>query len=169
MTAMTSNYFVYALLYDSEISTQSNGASSVTREIHKKIFDVFQNFSKTTSYFPIDKIERELDSIYSECGIKDWDGYGAEPLNKDLKTIVLQFIKTKINGKYTLPELAPDGKGCLNLEWKNDAYHILLTIDKDSRAHYAVLTKQDSFFGDFEIKNEIPLALRSILQEICQS
>ena len=61
-------------------------------------------------------LSETIDEIYQECSVINWDGYGAKPVDYDLRKTVEQFL----NSLPTIipdPEISADPDGEISLDW----------------------------------------------------
>lgn len=94
-----------------------------TSTLGETLFEIF-NTEETTS-FSLDReftprvisdFKHTLLNIYSECSIKDWDGYGAKAISYDAVVEALEFINM-LPISFQLPEILPEPDGDIGFEW----------------------------------------------------
>lgn len=60
----------------------------------------------------------QLDEVFIECRIPNWDGNGAVPLSSALYKKAEQFIQA-LPVKFPVPEIVPEPDGEIAFEWRN--------------------------------------------------
>lgn len=96
----------------------------------------------------------DLDRIFRECSVKNWDGYGAKPLIREAYFEVVQFLYT-LPLETSLPEISPQPTGEIGLEWrKGDQAIFLLSFSGEKLITYAgVFGPKGRFHGIEGIEN----------------
>ena len=89
----------------------------------------------------------ELDAIYEECHIADWDGYGALPVLPETYVQTRIFLESLEWG--TPPaSIGAEPDGYVTLEWHHSRRRTLsVSIDPDGNLHYAALIGQKRRYG----------------------
>jgi len=109
----------------------------------------------------------KMDNIIKECSDKNWDGYGAEPIDKDYKDIVEKLLNA-FPQYIPTPDILPEPDGEISLEWnisKNKVFYI--SINKNNKLSYAYINngKKSTGVGIFDknIPETIILQLNEFL------
>jgi hypothetical protein len=122
-----------------------------------------------TSYTVGDARERllgDLDSLCLEASRQDWDGYGAEPLNRDAYGFAKAFIKA-LPTTSPLPELSADPDGEVSLDWSFGKRRALtVSVGSTGRCTFAWLYGQRSNRGTDWIEDEIPASIAFALRQL---
>ena len=64
----------------------------------------------------IQELEMGLLKVFLECSVKDWDGYGAQPINIETLNEALVFLNM-IPRNIPSPEIVPEPAGEIGFEW----------------------------------------------------
>jgi hypothetical protein len=113
-------------------------------------------------------VRHELDELFQECSIKNWDGYGAKSVDRSLRKITEQFIDLLPEG-VTDPEVGVDPDGEISLDWYfSEKRMFSISIGKKGRLSYAGLSGKKKVDGvdyfDKGIPPSILFHLRNILK-----
>jgi len=104
-----------------------------------------------------DKINllKKVNKIYQKYSKKNWNGYGAMPINKNQKNIVREFIKKlpdkvelkayNLYQKLQIPHIVPDPCGEIWLIWKtkDNAKKLTIAISKNGDLTYSFRNKKN--------------------------
>lgn len=106
-----------------------------------------------------------LDNLYKECSVKNWDGYGAEPLCKELREVVEKFLNLLPNN-IPDPDIIPDTDGEISLDWYREKNTIFsISIGKNNQLNYAFRSGngKESYCGSEIFNDKIPKPIIGIL------
>lgn len=114
----------------------------------------------------IDEITNEMLDIQKECAEPEWDGYDANPIDKEVITGAIRFLKLifKENIKINKPDIAPTSNGSIVLEWrlrKNEI--IVISITNRHKFNYALITENRQQSNKGEFNNELPSEIKDLL------
>lgn len=122
-----------------------------------------------TSYTVRDARERlldDLDRLCLEASNQGWDGYGAEPVNRDAYDFAKTFIKA-LPTTSPLPELNADPDGEVSLDWSFGKRRALtVSVGPTGRCTYAWVHAQRSTRGTDWIEDEIPASIAFALRQL---
>lgn len=98
---------------------------------------------------PLTELENRIYNIYNEYQEKNWDGYGAEPmqyLNQSLQFAKALFAESRILIESV--EVIPENDGCLCFEWfKSNSKFINISV-KDDKLIYTYKFGDDKSCGE---------------------
>lgn len=104
-------------------------------------------------------LSNEINDLYDECSIKNWDGYGARPLYRSLRKVIEKFLKV-LPQNIPAPEVTPEPDGEVSLEWyyaKDEIFSI--SIGRKNRLAYAAIDGERRSSGIEVFKDTIPKSL----------
>ena len=77
----------------------------------------------------VDQSLEELEEIYNECSEKNWDGYGADKISREVYFEVTKLLNL-IPTSFPIPEIAPEPDGGIGLEWyKDKGQTFIISVD----------------------------------------
>jgi hypothetical protein len=62
-------------------------------------------------------ILKELEDLYNECKVEDWDGYGALPVQQETYLNSIALLNYLINNNLTPSSVGAECDGCITFEW----------------------------------------------------
>ena len=84
-------------------------------------------------------LSNELNSLYDECSMPNWDGYGAKPVYKSIRKTVEKFLDA-LPPNIEDPEIGADPDGEISLDWCNARNKMFaISIGRKNRIAYAIL------------------------------
>ncbi len=111
---------------------------------------------------------KELDEVYTECSVPNWDGYGAQPVHK-LTYEKTQELLESLPSSIDTPEISADPDGELAIEWRYGRDKLLsISIALNGRLSFiyrngATRLRDTLWFMDQQLPVEM-LALIDILK-----
>jgi hypothetical protein len=83
----------------------------------------------------------EIDELVTECAVKNWNGYGADPIN------LLSVEKAKAFVRMLPPEFPPaeacaDPDGDVSLTWFTPSHTFTVSVGPDGALSYAGLSRR---------------------------
>lgn len=85
----------------------------------------------------------QINSLASECGRPDWDGFGAAPIDPLAVTNAIAFIRS-FPDRFPLPEFSVDPDGAISLDWIQSRSRLFsLSVNSSNRLAYAWLDGTD--------------------------
>lgn len=108
----------------------------------------------------------ELYKMIKQCGVENWDGYGAAP-------VTLKTFQQAINVLEALPlgTIAPtvgaEPDGYITLEWyKTPRRTLSVSISPEGELHYAALLGQKKRYGTEPFWGEVPDVIMDIIRQV---
>lgn len=142
-------------------------AESDFGKVSNQLLDQVQSKRIETVTYPPDNIrlKRELIDIQQECSVADWDGYDAEPIDRNSVQHVCQFLG-QMPSDITYPELSPEPAGDLTMVWRKKGYHLIVGIDGAKQIAWGGTSPKGHIYGDAKYDAEIPEELLDLLYSI---
>ncbi len=91
--------------------------SETSNNLQKVIEDDIIKLSKAETWDHKGRVLSELKKIYQEYSEKDWDGYGALPINQEAYHEAVRFLKVLPLSRLPAPEVGPQPEGDIGFEW----------------------------------------------------
>jgi len=114
-------------------------------------------------------LSSELDDIYNECSVPNWDGYGAKPAYRSVRKTVEKFLDA-LPVDIMDPEIGADPDGEISLDWclaQNKMFTI--SIGRNNRIAYAFLDGDKRRNGLDFFKGAVPQDLIDHLNNFLDS
>ena len=109
---------------------------------------------------------RELNCVFEECSVSDWDGYGAQPVSPESYGKAKQFIEALPWG-FPLPEISADPDGEISFEWYSSPSKIFsVSVSPNNELSYAGLFGARRTHGTEVFHDEIPEILLSHIKRV---
>lgn len=108
-----------------------------------------------------------LESIYNECAMPDWDGYGAAPLSAAAYEEAIRFVDA-MPSWLPVPDIGPEPSGDIGFEWNNGKDRIFAaSVDGTNTITYAgILGKDNDTSGTEVFHDAIPLTIIQSIERI---
>lgn len=128
---------------------------------------VFASNLKTDTYgSPINHMINQIEEVFSECSVDDWDGYGARAVSQKTKWSGTTFIKYLPSG-IPNPEFSADPDGHLSFEWYKDPRKIVtVSISPDDILYYAALVGDEKANGSAYLPDGLPEELLDLIHKV---
>jgi hypothetical protein len=108
----------------------------------------------------------ELASVWNDCKIPDWDGYGAAAVNQDTFRNAY-FVLESLPPGFPAPSIAAEPDGAVTLEWHRSPRRTLsVSVDEMGDLHYAALLGPNQQFGTEVFGGELPERLARLVEEV---
>jgi hypothetical protein len=108
----------------------------------------------------------ELNDVWQECRVPDWDGYGALPVEQDTYRKAYLLIDSLPLG-FPRPGIGAEPDGQLTLEWHKSPTRILsVSVDPDGLLHYAGIFGADRKNGTLTFFFSAPVELIQLVQKL---
>ncbi len=108
----------------------------------------------------------KLKSVYDECSIDNWDGYGAFPVSERAVSEASLFLKLLNNSNLPMPDISPEVDGGIEFEWYMSGNHVF-TISFDGKkvlGYAGMFGEGNTFYGTSKIDSEIPEEIPDIIR-----
>lgn len=80
---------------------------------------------------------KELNDLYEECKVSNWDGYDAFPIEEKTKLLTEELLKS-LPEDIPVPDISADPDGQISLEWYYSPNKLLsFSVDPKGFLHYA--------------------------------
>jgi len=110
-----------------------------------------------------DRAIGQLDEIYTECRIPDWDGHGAVPITYTMYRKAVSFMEAMPNS-LPMPDVVPENDGELALEWDHPRGQSL-SVSLSSNGRLTVLYGPERFRTTmFWTRPELPPVLLKLIE-----
>lgn len=119
-----------------------------------------------TNWPGIQSVREELQAVWNECRIANWDGFGAIPVSQETFLRADAFLRSLPLGE-RLPSVGAEPDGQLTLEWHRDARHTLsISVTDDGDLHYAGLFGPNRKYGTVAFFDEAPDDVLRLIEEV---
>jgi len=143
-----------------------HSASQTSKDLPGKEDSTGKLSSSWISVRHLQGLLKELNDVFEECKVIDWDGCGAEPI-----TDAVYFNATKVISSLPvdlpIPTISPDNDGFVEFEWQNDRRNFSLYITDTNLILYAgFYNKEDRLSGRFKFENVFPERIKFLAKEV---
>lgn len=109
--------------------------------------------------------------IRHECGVPNWDGYGAPPIKEaalEKARAVAEALNRFVPSAIPAPDVVPETDGDVSLSWTRDSQRGLSVScsDHDTISFAGILAKGIERHGTEEFDRSNPLALEEIARHL---
>ena len=89
----------------------------------------------------------ELGSVWDECRVPNWDGYGAIPVSQDTLRNAYVLLESLPAG-FPAPSIGAEADGALTFDWyRSPRRTVSVSINDTGELHYAALLGPSRQFG----------------------
>jgi hypothetical protein len=142
----------------------SQGFSSEARFVAHEIRDGRRHLRKSNALGG--EAMEELGSIWNECNVPDWDGYGAAAVTQDTLRNTFLVLESLPPG-FPSPSIGAEPDGALTLEWHRSLRRTLsVSVDETSDLHYAALLGPNQQFGTEVFCGELPDRIAALVDQV---
>jgi hypothetical protein len=146
----------------------STGVSEAAEKLNSMINRVLQDCSRSVT-IDKDSLFQELDEVFEECSVDNWDGYDAKPINVKSQIEAIRFARN-LPTTIPTPEIAADPDGEISFEWYEGPRRVLtVSIGSHNKATYAGLFGLNKVNGEESFYDEIPKAILDNLNRLFHS
>lgn len=103
----------------------------------------------------------QFELLIERCSKPNWDGYDAEPINKDSVKMAQMFISNFLND-LPLAELNIDPDGCISFDWGDEKNMFSISVSPNGMAYYGGIIDGNFLSGIVSSKQEIVDILKSV-------
>lgn len=107
---------------------------------------------------------QEIIEIQEECADTNWDGDGALPISQKSINYARKFFKA-LPLSIDVPEPVPEPNGELALVWRQNGYHIAVSISEKAELAFGGRVKSGSIAGTEKFDGTIPEHLKNIIMK----
>lgn len=139
------------------------GYSDQPKSIDDQVIENDVRLKEAASNQPSILALEQLKSVYEECSIENWDGYGARPISQDAfleATAFLQMLND--DPSLPMPDISPEVDGGIEFEWYNpEGSELTISLDGTNLLSYSGIYDDDAeTLGTEPLGNTIPLAIK---------
>lgn len=154
-----------AVISASALVLPSRAQSTTAQYITQQTDESLQRLHNTI-FFGINNVFEELRMTYEEVQTKNWDGYGALPVNKETYLYAEQFLKALPLGTRS-PSVGAEPDGHLTLEWYQSPRRTLsLSVSSDGTLHYAALFGGSRSYGSEPFAGKVPENIMTLIRRV---
>lgn len=114
-------------------------------------------------------LEETVESLYQvfkECSVKNWDGYGANPISRDSALEALRFINL-MPSLFPMPQVIAEPSGEIGFEWYKDNRLIFaISFSGKNMISYAGIFGMNKVHGTEYFGDTIPLFIIESLRRL---
>ena len=108
----------------------------------------------------------ELCKMVKQCGVENWDGYGAAPVTLETFRQTINVLEALPLGTIT-PTVGAEPDGHITLEWYRSPHHTLsVSISPEGELHYAALLGNKKRYGTESFWGEVPDVIMDIIRQV---
>ncbi len=108
----------------------------------------------------------ELYKIVEQCGVENWDGYGAAPVTPETSQRAKKILEVLPLGTIA-PIVGAEPDGHITLEWyKSPRYTLSVSISPEGELHYAALLGNKKRYGTELFWGEVPDVIMDIIRQV---
>lgn len=109
---------------------------------------------------------QELHGVAEECGLPNWDGYGAAPVNSETLRQAYRFLAALPLGT-TAPSVGAEPDGQITFEWYHSVRRTLsVSISPEGELHYAALLGPSKAYGSEPFFGEVPQVILDLIRRV---
>jgi len=139
---------------------------SETAEILDKIIEKMLKDCSPSVTIDKDALIQEIDDVFEECSVDNWDGYDAKAISIDSCREAIRFVRS-LPTMIPLPEIAVDPDGEVALEWYEGPRKVFtVSIGSRNEITYAGLFGFNKVNGTECFYDEIPKAILDNLDRL---
>lgn len=120
------------------LSRPRSAVSAVAQAVRRNASAVVEQVNRSVALFgPKAQWISGLAALAEECGVPNWDGYGAEPLSPRALAMAQKIIPS-LPDDLPLPECSVEPDGCISLDWMPAPHRTLtVSVGESDRLPYA--------------------------------
>lgn len=109
----------------------------------------------------------ELQAVWNECRLSNWDGYGAEPVSRATYVKAFQLLKSLSSLNCPPPSFGAEADGELTMEWYRGPRRTLsISINETGEISYAALLGPRRAYGSELFFDETPERILELIREV---
>lgn len=115
----------------------------------------------------IEPVLDELGTVWEECRLPDWDGYGAAPVSQDTLRNAYILLDSFPLG-FPHPSIGAEPDGQLTLEWHHSPRRTLsVSVTPDGELHFAALLGPNRVYGTEVFFGAVPQRILELIRQVC--
>jgi hypothetical protein len=127
--------------------------------LSKKETDSVTDTTKLNLEGTIDWIDfalKNLDEVYDECSVANWDGYNAQPISREAYFEASKLLRILPNS-FPMPDILPEPDGGIGLEWyKDKGFSFVVSVSsKNIITYVGRFGKNNYFYGTESYKDSV--------------
>lgn len=139
------------------------------RAVEHDLAESFESLLRTSTYVePREQVFRELEAVAEECGVRNWDGYDAQPVSAGAIGCAWRLLDQLVDD-FPCPEVSADPDGEVSLDWLDGAERGLsISVNAEGRLSYAGFFRRSKAHGVEFLQDEIPEAIMEVLRRFAR-
>jgi len=140
----------------SGVVTEAEQAKEAARQVH----------AADGLGLPNKEVLKELCAVAQECGTRNWDGYGAEPVSEDAYKLARRFLEALPPGTPG-PSIGAEPDGHMTMEWHRSPHHTLsVSVSPEGDLHYSALVGPNKAYGTEAFSGEVPKVILDLIRRV---
>ncbi|MGD0505685.1 MAG: hypothetical protein ABSD02_23435 [Steroidobacteraceae bacterium] len=146
----------------------SSGASDANSRLAHMLADI-RNHARNNATDWRSATKSEIERIALECSVKNWDGYGAQPVSQSAKRHAQRFVD-ELPFRLGAPEAAADPDGDISLVWDLGPGHVFtVSVSGAGQLSFAgLLGEGRQRHGVEPFEESVPIFIVETLDELHQ-
>lgn len=108
----------------------------------------------------------ELGTVWEECRLPNWDGYGAAPVSQDTLRNTYTLLESLPLGM-PRPSIGAEPDGQLTLEWHRSSRRTLsVSVTPDGELHFAALLGPNRVYGTEVFFGDVPQRILELIRQV---
>lgn len=147
------------------MTVSTPGVSPTARDISVRTHNVRSSLGRT-NVFGQEHANQDLVTIFQQCRVSDWDGYGAVPVSYETFKLAQSVIESLPLGM-PMPSIGAEPDGQITLEWyKSPSRLVSVSVDQHVTLHFAALIDGGTQHGTSVFIREFPKSLRNLIWQV---
>ncbi len=137
------------------------GYSARPKSIDDQVIENDVRLKEAASNQPSILALKQLKSVYEECSIDNWDGYGALSISAEAVSEATLFLGLLSDSHLPMPDISPEVDGGIELEWyKSTNFIFTINISGSEILGYSgFYGKRKRTYGTEPLTKEIPASI----------
>jgi len=142
------------------------GFSDAAQFLDDATQDERQRLQQSDALWVLEVVHDELGTVWEECRIPDWDGFGAVPVTQDVLRSTYCILQS-LPLEFPAPSIGAEPDGSLTLEWHRSPRRTLsVSVSPDSYLYYAALIGASREHGAMPHFDELPEAIYEFVRRV---
>jgi hypothetical protein len=148
------------------IAVTTPGVSSSARFVEKSARREMRALQESNVFGLESLLREELATVWEECRVADWDGYGAAPVSQDALRNAYSFLESLPIG-YPAPSIGAEPDGHVTMEWyRTPRRTVSVSVSPDDELNYAGLFGPSRVHGTEAFFGEVPPSVLTLIQRV---
>lgn len=138
------------------------GYSDQPKSIDDQVIENDVRLKEAASNQPSILALKQLKSVYEECSIENWDGYGALSISAEAVSEATLFLGLLSDSNLPMPDISPEVDGGIEFEWyiQSDYIFTVSFNGKKILGYSGMFSEGNTIYGTEKINSEIPDIIR---------